>query len=149
MKREFLDEETYIVLISASYHSARRICEKIEGDLFIPPEDFDGIALTYIKDMLKKYYPDMSHYIMVVSISDFMDMQNDQDIDMGKFFMTHVSYKRYNDLKDGEMEILKEIKEYISIYLNKLGRGDMDDTQCKEFQFNRIKQLINILNDLQ
>lgn len=68
-----------VVLIDTDYFEARKTCERIEGEYI---EDFDNHH--DIQEVPPNKYE-------VYKLTDFMDLCNDQEIDLENYFITFVT----------------------------------------------------------
>jgi hypothetical protein len=82
------------VLIRTSYYNARKECEYMEGDTFLSPPDYKGSESDYIKGILLRDKPDLNQRLHVVRMTDFMDLLNNDGIDIAEYFMSYVQYKK-------------------------------------------------------
>lgn len=74
--------KTHIVLISVENTNARKVCEKIEGQSFTK-QSFDDLM---VREVIDSY--------SVISLSDFMDSVNNQDLDdLTNYFISHIKLK--------------------------------------------------------
>ena len=72
--------KTCIILIPVENSNARKICERIEAT--IVNEDVDN-EINDLNDVEYDMYP----------ISDFMDLSNNQDINLENYFITYIYIK--------------------------------------------------------
>lgn len=83
--------DTYIIMVGVSYHGARKLCESLENVLYVPPQSYKGLPEVYILESTIENHPDVP--IMVVTISDFMNMVNDEE-DFSNVFISYVRYAK-------------------------------------------------------
>jgi hypothetical protein len=125
----------YAVIVSASYINARKLCEKIENTLYVSPPDYKGVGSSYILEEIQKEFTDLEGKISIILMTNFMDLVNDDSIDIENYFMSYVSYL---DGKNKPTDILDDIQQDLADYQNEIGRGDMDDTQWQQLFIDRV-----------
>ena len=76
--------ETYIVVVGIQVLAARRICERLENQVFNTIVE----AQDYIKDTYLE-----SELISLVAISDFMDDCNNQEFNLDEYFIGYIKIK--------------------------------------------------------
>lgn len=77
--------ETYIVVVGIQVLAARRICERLENQVFN--------TLVEAQDYIKDKYPNDNELISLVDISDFMDDCNNQEFNLDKNFIGYIKIK--------------------------------------------------------
>ena len=89
-----MNKEIYIILIKVDYTNARKLCERNERTTFTSI-DYNGTGARWIYDVLTRNNPDLSNsHLLVYDMSNFMDLLNNQDINMDDYFMSYVFYQR-------------------------------------------------------
>jgi hypothetical protein len=79
-------KEAFIILIPVTFNNSRKLCEQFENEVFNIPKFPDSLTTAKkIKEVIG-----LIDELVVLPISDFMDMVNVDDIDFSQYFITYV-----------------------------------------------------------
>lgn len=73
--------ENYIVVVKATETSARRVCERIENNTYPTKQDLINFLFGEFD----------AYNFGVYKLTEYMDMINDDVMDMGECFITYVN----------------------------------------------------------
>jgi dTDP-D-glucose 4,6-dehydratase len=85
--------KTYIVLIDVDgFNEARKLCENLENTKFNIGGSVQATAIDVLMNVIQKLgiTTELSKFIEVEPISDFMDRVNDEQFNDTQYFMSYV-----------------------------------------------------------